>query len=205
METGYREAQRAGQEALRAAILDSAIAVLHTEGITALTMRRIAAEVGASSKVLYTMFGDKRALLDALYREGYVRLRRAQEQVAADPDPLAYAQALSHAYREWALANPAYYRVVFEQAIPGYQPGPREMQAADSSFDISVRAVQACIDAGVFAPGDAYEISKIFWAAIHGVVSLEIAGHFPPDKAAQRYERLMHAVANDLRRKDVAP
>ena len=95
--------------------------------------------------------------------------------------------------------------VRFEQAIPGYRPGPPEMQAAESSFDISVRAVQACIDAGVFAPGDAYEISKILWAAIHGVVSLEIAGHFPPDKAAQRYERLMRAVANDFRRKDIAP
>ncbi|WP_239472172.1 TetR-like C-terminal domain-containing protein [Streptomyces sp. NEAU-S7GS2] len=90
---------------------------------------------------------------------------------------------LGTAYREHALAEPAYYRVMFEQAV------------AETAFEASTAAVTACIDSGAFRPGDAQEMAKILWAASHGAVSLEIAGHFPPDTAAHRYETLMTAVA----------
>ncbi|MET9885531.1 TetR/AcrR family transcriptional regulator [Streptomyces sp. NPDC006430] len=194
MNTPYQEAQYVGQAAVRTTILDHAIDLLATEGLAALTMRRIAAEIGASTKVLYTMLGGKEGLADALYREGFARLRRAQQQVAGSEDPLAHLNDLGAAYRAHALAEPAYYRVMFEQAIPGYRPGIEALKAAETAFDASVAAVQACIDSRVFRPGDAHEISKLFWAAAHGAVSLELAGHFPPESAARRFDTLMTAV-----------
>ncbi|MEU3078411.1 TetR/AcrR family transcriptional regulator [Streptomyces laurentii] len=194
MNTPYQDAQRAGQAAVRAVILDHAIDLLVAEGPAALTMRRIAAGIGSSTKVLYTMFGGKEGLVDALYREGFARLRRAQEQVPPDDDSLARLSALGVAYRAHALAEPAYYRVMFEQAIPEYRPSVEALKEAESAFGASVAAVQACIDAGVFAPGDAHEISKLIWAAAHGAVSLEIAGHFPPETAARRFDTLMAVV-----------
>ncbi|MFD0375740.1 TetR/AcrR family transcriptional regulator [Streptomyces sp. NPDC127112] len=194
MNTPYQDAQRAGQAAVRSAILDHAIDLLVTEGAAALTMRRIASGIGASTKVLYTMFGGKEGLVDALYREGFARLRRAQQRAHRAEDPLTRLNDLAAAYRAHALAEPAYYRVMFEQAVPGYQPSAEALGAAESAFDASVAAVQACIDSGVFAPGDAREISKLLWAAAHGAVSLEIAGHFPPETAARRFHTLMAAV-----------
>ncbi|MEV0411364.1 TetR/AcrR family transcriptional regulator [Streptomyces sp. NPDC050448] len=196
MNTPYQEAQYAGQAAVRTAILDHAIDLLAAEGVAALTMRRIATEIGASTKVLYTMFGGKEGLADALYREGFARLRRAQQQVAGSEAPLAHLNDLGAAYRAHALAEPAYYRVMFEQAIPGYRPGIEALNAAETAFDASVAAVQACIDSRVFRPGDAYEISKLFWAAAHGAVSLELAGHFPPESAGRRFDTLMTAVGH---------
>lgn len=192
--TPYQEAQRTGQTAVRTTILDHAIDLLVTEGPAALTMRRIATGIGASTKVLYTMFGGKEGLVDALYREGFARLRRVQQQTSRAEDPLTRLNDLAAAYRAHALAEPAYYRVMFEQAVPGFQPSAEALGAAESAFDASVAAVQACIDSGVFGPGDAYEISKILWAAAHGAVSLEIAGHFPPEAAARRFDTLMTAV-----------
>lgn len=192
--TPYQEAQRTGQTAVRTTILDHAIDLLVTEGPAALTMRRIATGIGASTKVLYTMFGGKEGLVDALYREGFARLRRVQQQASRTADPLTRLNDLAAAYRAHALAEPAYYRVMFEQAVPGFQPSAEALSAAESAFDASVAAVQACIDSGVFGPGDAYEISKILWAAAHGAVSLEIAGHFPPEAAARRFDTLMTAV-----------
>ncbi|MEV7543110.1 TetR/AcrR family transcriptional regulator [Streptomyces sp. NPDC089915] len=193
--TLYQDALRAGQEAARAAVLDRAIGLLVTEGIPALTIRRIAAEIGASTKVLYTVFGGKEGLIDALYQEGFARLRRAQEQVPRHPDPFAHLRDLGTAYRAHALAEPAYYRVMFEQAVPGYRPAAESLALAEEAFGVSVTAVGACVEAGVFRPGDAREISKLLWAAAHGAVSLELGGHFPPDTAARRYEALMAAVA----------
>ncbi|MET8702525.1 TetR/AcrR family transcriptional regulator [Kitasatospora sp. NPDC058032] len=194
MNTIYQDALQRGQESARAAVLDCAIGLLIADGPAALTMRRVATEIGASTKVLYTMFGAKEGLADALYREGFARLRRAQERTPRNADPLTHLDELGAAYRQHALAEPAYYRVMFEHAIPGYRPNAESLASAQSAFDASVAAVQACIDAGVFRPGDPYEISKLFWAAAHGAVSLELAGHFPPESAARRYTALMTAV-----------
>src|ERR671914_2944683 len=69
--TPYALAQRRGQEALRRALLDGASGLLVAEGPGALTMRRVAAVAGCSTTVLYTMFGAKEGLADALYREGF--------------------------------------------------------------------------------------------------------------------------------------
>ncbi|MET8754527.1 TetR/AcrR family transcriptional regulator [Streptomyces sp. NPDC004667] len=195
MTTLYQDALKAGQEAARTAVLDRAIGLLVEEGTAALTIRRIATEIGTSTKVLYTMFGGKEGLADALYREGFARLRRAQEHVPPTDDPLAHLDNLGTAYREHALAEPAYYRVMFERAIPHYTPGAEALAIAATAFDASAAAVAACIESGVFRPdGDAHEISKLLWAAAHGAVSLELAGHFPPDTAAHRYTTLMTAL-----------
>lgn len=83
---------------------------------------------------------------------------------------------------------------MFERAVPGFRPSAEALGAAESAFDASVAAVQACVDSGVFGPGDAHEISKVLWATAHGAVSPEIAGHFPPEKAARRFDALTAAV-----------
>lgn len=195
MTTPYQDAQRAGRDAVRTAILDSAIRLLVAEGPAALTMRRIATDIGSSTKVLYTMFDGKEGLIDALYREGFARLRRAQESVPDSACPLTHLNALGTAYREHALSEPAYYRVMFEQSVlPGFRPSADALAVAERAFDTSTAAVQACMEAGIFRPGDARELAKMLWAAAHGAVSLELAGHFTPEEAAPRYHALMAAV-----------
>ncbi|MFF2776013.1 TetR/AcrR family transcriptional regulator [Streptomyces sp. NPDC058052] len=194
MSSPYQEAQRAGQDAVRAAFLDCAIHLLATEGPAALTVRRIATDVGSSTKVLYTKFGGKEGLVDALYREGFMRLRRAQGQVLRGDDPLAYLIELGRVYREGALAAPGYYRLMFERPVAEFQPSAEALAVAETAFDASVSAVHACMAAGVLQPGDAHEVSKLFWAAAHGAVSLELAGHFAPADAGPRYEALLAAL-----------
>src|SRR5918995_6750313 len=127
--TPYERAQRKGQEALRRALLDAASGLLLEEGPGALTMRRVAGAVGCSTTVLYTMFGGKEGLADALYQEGFERLRRWLEAVA-DDDPPARLRTLADAYRANALAERAYYGVMFQQALPGFRPSAASLTAA---------------------------------------------------------------------------
>ncbi|MFJ9430206.1 WHG domain-containing protein [Streptomyces sp. NPDC101490] len=194
MSTPYQDARRIGQDAVRATILGRAVELLVSEGPAALTVRRISADIGASTKVLYTLFGGKEGLADALYREGFARLRRAQEGVPRGGGPLAHLVALGAAYRGHALAEPAYYRVMFERALPGHRPGPEALAVAETALGTSTAAVTACMEAGVLRPGDAREVSRALWAASHGAVSLEISGHFAPEEAAARYDALLAAV-----------
>jgi AcrR family transcriptional regulator len=194
--TPYQLAQRQGQAALRRTVLDAASRLLVAEGPQALTMRRVAGAVGCSTTVLYTAFGSKDGLADALFREGFERLRRHLEAVAPGGDPLARLRALADAYRGSALESPSYYGIMFQQAIPGYRPSAASLAAAGASLAVLGDVVRACMDAGVLRAGDPRAVAEVLWAAVHGAVSLELAGHFPdPEVAADRFRTLATAAA----------
>jgi AcrR family transcriptional regulator len=184
--TPYARARDQGRAALRRALLDAAGRLLTDEGPGALTMRRIAAEVGCSTTVLYTLFENKANLADALYLEGFDRLRRTLEAVPRSGDPLADLRDLGRAYRASALANPSYYGVMFGRPIPGFVPPPESREQAGEALAILVRAVAACVGAGAFRAEDPRATAEVLWAAVHGAVSLELAGYVRDPAAAER-------------------
>ena len=184
--TPYARALDRGRDALRRALLDAASRLLTDEGPEALTMRRIAAAVGCSTTVLYTQFENKANLADALYREGFDRLRRTLEAVPRSGDPVADLRDLGRAYRASALANPSYYGVMFGRTIPGFVPPPASRERAGETLTILVRAVAACVEAGAFRAEDPRAIAEVLWAAVHGAVSLELAGYARDPAAADR-------------------
>src|SRR5881628_2840728 len=101
--SAYERARDRGSDALRRALLDTASRLLVKEGPQALTMRRVAAAAGCSTTVLYTTFGSKNGIAEALYREGFARFGRKLAIVQREMDPLARLIALGEAYRDNAL------------------------------------------------------------------------------------------------------
>jgi AcrR family transcriptional regulator len=208
--TDYRRAKERGREALRLGILDAAGRLLVEEGPQALSMRRVAREVNASTQVLYTMFGGKDGLAEELFLEGFERLTRAHGAAAArSEDPLRHLYDRAEAYFENALANPNYYRVMFFDAIPGFRPSEETLAKTWRTFDALTEAVRACARAGLFArevEEEPREAALSLWSAAHGVVSLRIAGHLPDEDEARRvFERTMRGVVEGLlvRKQDV--
>ena len=193
----YARAQARGQEVLRASLLDVAAGLLAAEGPTALTMRRIAAEAGCSTMVLYKHFGSKDAIAAALYLEGFARLKRHLDAVPHHEDPAEHLAAVGRAYRENALAEPNFYDVMHGPGIPGYTPDAQATAAAKQSLAVLHAAAERCIAAGVFRPtADPDEITDVLWAAAHGIISLERAGHIASATAAHRYRTLTTAAAS---------
>jgi len=191
----FPEIQREGRAALRRAILDAATRLLVEEGVRALTMRRVAREVGCSTTVLYTMFGGKQGLVEALWLEGFARLWQVEAEALGTCDPLARLGALGRAYRRHAIANPDYYRVMFGGVTPGFRPSDEALAASRRTFQVLVDAVRDCIAAGLFRPEDPELVAAALWATVHGVVSLELAGAFAPPEADAIFARAMQAVA----------
>jgi AcrR family transcriptional regulator len=192
--TAYAEAYAAGRQVVRRLLLDAASRLLEAEGPDTLTMRRIAAEVGCSTSVLYTMFGGKSGVAEGLWREGFERLRQALEQ-ADGADPLGRLAAMGRAYRENALANRAYYAVMFQRPIPGFQPSAEAYAESLRPLQLLVGAVADCVDAGVFRAADPAHIAGVLWAAAHGAVSLELAGYEGASDAEARFQDLLAAAA----------
>lgn len=192
--TPFAAAHAEGRIALRTLALDTAGKLLTEHGPAALTMRRIAADMGCSTTVLYTMFGGKSAIAEELWREGFARLREALEH-AEGPDPLARLAAMGQAYRTCALANRAYYAVMFQRPIPGFEPSEQAYAESLLALRELAAGVADCIDSGVFLPGDPDHIAGVLWAASHGAVSLEIAAYEGAVNAEARYHDLMAATA----------
>jgi AcrR family transcriptional regulator len=190
----YAAARATGKDALRRAILDAASRLLQAEGPDALTMRRIAADVGCSTSVLYSMFGGKAGVAEGLWLEGFARLRARLEGVEGR-DPLDRLAGMGRAYRANALANPTYYSVMFQRPIPGFEPSPDAYAKSLASLQVLVDAVADCINEGIFRPADPRHIAGVLWAAAHGAVSLELAGYEGARDADALFDDLLAASA----------
>ncbi|GAA2890901.1 TetR/AcrR family transcriptional regulator [Nonomuraea rubra] len=177
LQGAYLMGERAGHDELRSHLLDVAVNLLRTDGPDSLTMRRIAAEAGCTTTVIYTMFGNREGLAEALYLEGFERFRRFLEAVPQRRDPLEQLNALGPAYRQACLSEPGYYSLMFERAIPGFEPSERARTLARAALNILDRVIADCISAGYLIPTQPRKIADALWAAAQGAISLERAGH----------------------------
>ena len=164
----------------RRRVLEVAARLLAEEGPHGLSLRRVAAESGGSTQIVYTLFGGKPGLADALYAEGFRRLGAsmgAALDAAPPPGDPERLLALGRGYRAFALAEPAFFSVMFGRAIPGFTPA-RATRAVGRSLTLGrvVQAAQECLDAGTLVGADADELARTCWVTTHGLASIEVNG-----------------------------
>ncbi len=175
---------------MRGAILEAAVDILQREGAGALTVRSVSAAAGCSTTGVYTWFGGKHGLIEAIFVDGFQRFGAAQREVPRGRTRRAGdLSRYAHAYRDWALANPTHYMVMFGKAVPDYQPSEQALTAAAETFEQLVEAVREATSAAG-STDDPAEVAHHLWASVHGYVSLELAGmHDAGASAAQRDRR----------------
>lgn len=165
-------------------LVAAAEAVLVRDGPGAVTVRAVAAEAGIAPMGVYNRFGGKDGLVHALLIIGFDRLRVAIES-AAEPDMLARLHACGLRYREFALANPHFYAIMFEDAIPHEHDSPEVGVHAQAAFGALVRMVELAAAAEQIAAPDPTEVAQQIWSAVHGAVALELKDLvLTPDPAA---------------------
>ncbi|MDA0637947.1 TetR/AcrR family transcriptional regulator [Nonomuraea sp. MCN248] len=177
LQGAYLQGERAGHDELRSRLLDVAVNLLVTDGPESLTIRRIATEAACTTTVIYTMFGNREGLAEALYLEGFERFRHLLDRVPPRRDPLEHLQGLIAAYRQACLSEPGYYSLMFERAIPGFEPSERARTLARAALNIFDRVISDCISAGHLQPTQPRKVADALWAAAQGAISLERAGH----------------------------
>lgn len=147
------------------AIVAAARRVAETEGWPAVTVRRLATEIGFSQPILYRSFpGGRDEIVEQVMIEGFIAMA---DQLAdpSDADPLAY---LVSAYLAFARAHPALYEAMFEARTRiafASEQTPAPLRAA---FDPFLRAVSADgIDERT-----AVVRAELLWSMLHGVARL---------------------------------
>jgi len=167
-----RAARAAAEADIRATLLTAAATVLSEEGPSALTTRRLAEAVNASTKVIYTHFGGKEGLLDALYLHAFYSLMQAFDTHADELDPLARLRRMTATYRSFALAEPALYNVMFGDLGRAWEAPLASRRKAWQSFETLRETVSQCLASE--RRSEALRVTYLIWAAMHGVVSLEL-------------------------------
>lgn len=198
---------RAHDEALRIRLLERAGELLSTHGPEALSLRRLAGDVGTSTTAVYSLFGGKPGLVRELYVEGFQRLGDRMEQVGLTNDPRADLTALGHAYRESALANHNFYSIMFGNAVPDFTPDSEARAQSRRSLRALEHTVHRAVETGEFVDAEPNEIVFAAWGLVHGLVSLELNGSAPTESTEaerrSRYERaLQRGMAGWNRRGD---
>ncbi|MEU3413121.1 MULTISPECIES: TetR/AcrR family transcriptional regulator [unclassified Streptomyces] len=165
-----------------------------TAGASALSLNAIAKRMGMSGPALYRYFAGRDELITALVTDAYRSLAdtfRARAEAGTD------LRDLAQALREWALADPQRYFLVYGTPVPGYRAPDDTTRivsevmavildacAAENLPDAPPSPLEAHLDehrawAGEHpAPPQALRRALAFWTRLHGALSLELAGHF---------------------------
>jgi AcrR family transcriptional regulator len=186
-----------------------ALKLMAEGGPDAISLRAIAREMGMTAGAIYSYFPTRDGLVTTLIGDLYTAAVEAAESARdAVPDGkpgsriLAWAQAM----RQWALANPQGFRLIYGDAVPGYRPpedGPGKEAEARACTGLVGLVAAAWPTAGPlqkdnrhyawsdFEPALVAHVRKEFpdlppaalamtlrvWGRMHGLVALEIYGH----------------------------
>ncbi len=164
---------------LRDRFVAAGLEILQAHGAAELTVRRVAEVAGSSTMGIYTCFGGRAGMLDAVYSRGFDLLRATLFVAQAGSAPARSSTerilALARAYREFALDNPPLYALMFERPLPDFDPPPQVRSTAlEMTFSLLVDEVGAAADRGVITAPDPARAAYLLWTAIHGMVSIEL-------------------------------
>jgi AcrR family transcriptional regulator len=169
------------------------------KGLDGVTMRQLAGELGVSPMTPYRYFQDKSEILAEVRAAGYQRLAEALEAARAlDLGPRARGVAVADAYLAFAFEHPDAYKLMFDLDQPDEHAYPQLVAAARRADAQMVGWAADLTASGDFA-GDAEEIGRMFWAATHGAVVLEMAGRLPKGGARRVHQALASTLARGLR------
>jgi AcrR family transcriptional regulator len=141
-------------------ILAVAEGLLEREGPAALTMRRLASELGMKAPSLYKHVASRDDIEAGLQARALVSMGEA---LAASDTGLA---GIAAAYRSWALAHPRLYELSTRRPLLRDELPPGVEAAAAAPIVAAVR-------------GDEH-LARALWAMAHGLVDLELSNRFPP-------------------------
>lgn len=170
---------RTADEGVRLALIDAAARLLTQEGPNALTTRRLASEIGASTMAVYTHFEGKDDLRRAVRLEWFNRLSEQLAKAPRTTDPVADLAAQGWAYFSNAIENGHMFRAMFVDPVDD----PVVATMAIDALRVLVDSVQRCMDEGRLRPGDASARALQIWMMGTGVLVACLAGFITVDDA----------------------
>jgi len=191
-----------------AEIKEVALELMASSGPDAITLRAIAREMGMTANAIYGYFATRDDLVTTLIGDVSTALADALDDcwdATSAADPATRIRAWANIFRNWSLANPQGFRLIFGDPVPGYHAptgGPAPDAIRRICLGLNALAAAAWpnaehlykdseFDWSDFDPGLLDEVRPAFpelppaavalalriRGHLHGLVSLEVYGH----------------------------
>jgi AcrR family transcriptional regulator len=175
-DVGTAERREREKLALQQKIIDKGREILVNEGPAALTMRRLADEIEYTAGALYAHFADKEELVRAICQTDFEAFTSQFSSAMTEKDALKRLRLLAKLYSRFALEHPAQYKILFVLDSVGGNVEKERGNPEKDAYAVVELAVEAAMKEGHFKAfqGRMQLVAQSLWAAMHGVVSIEI-------------------------------
>jgi AcrR family transcriptional regulator len=178
-----------------AAVLDAAASLADAEGLQALTLSRLAAELGIRSPSLYAHIDSLEDLRRRLGARGARELAAVLSRAAAGRAGCDALAAVAHAYLAYGREHPGSYAAA--QRAHDLQGDEDAVAAAGAVTDV----VLAVLRGYGLHGDDAVHAARVIRVALHGFVALEAEGGFAIALSLdETFERLIATLDRGLRK-----
>jgi AcrR family transcriptional regulator len=160
-------------------IYQSALSILEAEGPQAVSMRRIAGEVGITPMAIYHHYPSREALLEQVVDTEFERLAGFFLKPLKNRTVDGQIVHIMDGYIEYALTHPRIFDYFFSSPRPGARRFPDDFRARRSpTLNIVADALAAWMKAKQIKRDDIWEVALALWAHAHGYLVLYRAGRF---------------------------
>lgn len=171
--------RRERHEAKRATIIDEAWKLARRDGLGAISLRDLAAQVDLRQPSLYAYFDSKLALYDAMFADGNRKLLAATTALPDRDQPTEALIELVEAIIRFSTEDPVRHELLFHRPVPGFEPSAESYAIALEFYELASGRVVA---AGANTPDDL----DLFTAIVAGLCDQQVAN----DPGGERWVRL---------------
>ena len=180
-------------------LIEAALRLLNDEPAEALSLRRVAQEVGASHQAPYVHFGNKRSFLAAVAGAG---LQRAADEAivalaASGDDPVRRLHVLMEVYVSFIRERPHVHDLAYGPLVdkPDH---PRLQRAAIAYWDLLHDCVEACQPDSTLE-SEVLRRCAAAWGTVYGIARLSALNQIPKSVPGS-IDTLLHEALDTLRR-----
>ena len=163
---------------LKNALIKAGVEILAKDGVSGLSLRKVAKKAGVSHTAPYSHFADKQALIAAISTEGfrqlYERLSGVTEKYKTKPSTQLIEVAW--AYVQFALDDRDRFKVMFSGVLENEKEYPEFVAESQKNFQLVKSIVEANQAAGTLRSGPLDLVALSAWGIIHGFIMLLLAG-----------------------------
>ncbi|MEO6869673.1 MAG: TetR/AcrR family transcriptional regulator [Ginsengibacter sp.] len=157
----------------RCNIISASLQIVKEEGLSSLSMRKIADKIEYTAPIIYEYFNSKDAILTELTSMGFSKLANQMEEAAIQlSDPAQQLKAMWMAYWNFAFAEEELYQIMFgieasccmKNACPQVQRPSKMMLNKIEEIVPAGKRSQEYIDKKYFT----------LWSVVHGLISINM-------------------------------
>ncbi|MFJ3404246.1 TetR/AcrR family transcriptional regulator [Promicromonospora sp. NPDC090134] len=170
---GSRKRETYHHGSLREELVEACVRLIETEGIAAVSLRRVAREAGVSPGAPYHHFADRAALLSAISARGFELLTQDLLGAGGRPGTTSGGDEVARtaaAYVAFARRHPGHFQVMFRPELSEPEKHPAVQEAGDAALQVLTDLV------GRLGVSDPQALGITLWALGHGLASLTLDG-----------------------------